>query len=144
MRLARFNVQSASGGDKRYYVGMPSPAAAAVPAATVFIYPTPLFDYSAALPALLMVLVPAVLMVSTIKYRSFKDLKFKGHQQITYLVWGILTLMMVAAWPQVMLFVIFAGYALMGPVERLFWLVAQAMGKKGPAKTDVPSLEPKP
>src|SRR5438128_3669802 len=33
MRLARFNIQSA-GGDKRYFVGMPSPAAAAVPAAT--------------------------------------------------------------------------------------------------------------
>src|SRR5712671_3316816 len=35
MRLARFNVISAKGGDKRYYVGLPSPAAAAVPAATV-------------------------------------------------------------------------------------------------------------
>src|SRR3954452_1930761 len=34
MRLARFNIQSALGGDKRYFVGMPSPAAAGVPAAT--------------------------------------------------------------------------------------------------------------
>src|ERR1700730_10667800 len=39
MRLARFNVQSAGGGDKRYFVGMPSPAAAAIPAATVYAYP---------------------------------------------------------------------------------------------------------
>src|SRR5689334_4533346 len=31
MRLARFNIQAAGGGDKRYFVGMPSPAAAAVP-----------------------------------------------------------------------------------------------------------------
>src|SRR4030081_1854103 len=45
MRLARFNIQSAMGGDKRYFVGMPSPAAAAVPAATVFAYPAGLFDY---------------------------------------------------------------------------------------------------
>src|SRR5438552_2055108 len=29
MRLARFNIQAAGGGDKRYFVGMPSPAAAA-------------------------------------------------------------------------------------------------------------------
>jgi hypothetical protein len=50
MRLARFNILSASGGDKRYYVGMPSPAAAAVPAATVFMYPYGLYDYRAALP----------------------------------------------------------------------------------------------
>ena len=31
MRLARFNIQSAAGGDKRYFVGMPSPAAAGDP-----------------------------------------------------------------------------------------------------------------
>src|SRR5437667_1123529 len=36
MRLARFNIQSAAGTDKRYFVGLPSPAAAAVPAATVY------------------------------------------------------------------------------------------------------------
>src|SRR5437763_10521858 len=39
MRLARFNIQSARpGGDKRYFVGLPSPAAAAIPAATVYAY----------------------------------------------------------------------------------------------------------
>ncbi len=74
MRLARFNIQSSSGGDKRYFVGMPSPAAAAIPAATVFAYPWGLPDYREALPALAMVLIPALLMVSTIKFRSFKTL----------------------------------------------------------------------
>ena len=86
MRLARFNVLSTKGGDKRYYVGMPSPAAAAVPAATVYIYPYGLYDYRAALPALLMVLLPAVLMVSTIKYRSFKDLDLKSRRSFRVLV----------------------------------------------------------
>jgi CDP-diacylglycerol--serine O-phosphatidyltransferase len=73
MRLARFNIQAA-GGDKRYFVGMPSPAAAAVPASTVYAYPFQLYDYREALPVLAMVLVPAVLMVSTIRFRSFKTL----------------------------------------------------------------------
>src|SRR5438876_2549268 len=73
MRLARFNIQSPSGGDKRYFVGMPSPAAAAVPAATVYAYPTGLYDYREALPALALVLVPALLMVLTIRFRSFKN-----------------------------------------------------------------------
>src|SRR2546430_5303674 len=60
MRLARFNIQSARpGGDKRYFVGLPSPAAAAIPAATVFAYPWGLYDYRAALPAIAMVIVPA-------------------------------------------------------------------------------------
>ena len=74
MRLARFNIQSSSGGDKRYFVGMPSPAAAAIPAATVFAYPDGLHDFREALPAMAMVLIPAMLMVSTIKFRSFKNL----------------------------------------------------------------------
>ena len=39
LRLARFNIQSVESTDKRYFVGMPSPAAAAIPASTVFFYP---------------------------------------------------------------------------------------------------------
>ena len=74
LRLARFNVQSAAGGDKRYFVGMPSPAAAGVPAATVYMFSGGLTDYRASLAALAMVLVPAVLMVTTIRFRSFKTL----------------------------------------------------------------------
>src|SRR4030081_1874930 len=86
MRLARFNVQSGAGGDKRYFVGMPSPAAAAIPAATVFAYPWGLYDYRAALPALAMVLVPAALMVSTIRFRSFKTLDSRARRPYTVLI----------------------------------------------------------
>lgn len=86
MRLARFNIQSAAGGDKRYFVGMPSPAAAAVPAATVYAYPWGLYDYRAALPALAMVLVPAVLMVSTIRFRSFKTFDLQMRRPYTVLL----------------------------------------------------------
>ncbi len=76
MRLARFNMQSATttaSGDKRYFVGMPSPAAAAVIASTVYLVSrTACRMREAALPALAMVLVPAFLMVSTIRFRSVK------------------------------------------------------------------------
>ena len=58
--------------DKRYFVGMPSPAAASVIASTVYLYPYGLQEREAALPALAMVLVPAFLMVSTIRFRSVK------------------------------------------------------------------------
>src|SRR5881397_2922227 len=86
MRLARFNIQGMAGTDKRYFVGMPSPAAAAVPAATVYAYPWGLFDYREALPALAMVLVPAILMVSTIRFRSFKTLDLRARQPYTVLI----------------------------------------------------------
>src|SRR6187455_1332179 len=64
VRLARFNIQAGS-HDKRYFVGMPSPAAAGIPAATVFAYPSGFQTSTEAVPVLAMVLVPALLMVST-------------------------------------------------------------------------------
>ena len=81
MRLARFNVQSTTttaSTDKRHFVGMPSPAAASVIASTVYLYPYGLQERQAAFPALAMVLVPAFLMVSTIRFRSVKAIDV-GH-----------------------------------------------------------------
>ena len=82
LRLARFNIQSSSSGDKRFFVGMPSPAAAGVPASTVFVYPYPWvqYDFREALPALAMVLIPAILMVSTIRFRSFKNIDMQARR----------------------------------------------------------------
>jgi CDP-diacylglycerol--serine O-phosphatidyltransferase len=92
---------------------------------------------------LIITLTLSFLMVSTIKYRSFKDMKFRGGQHITYLVWGILALMLIAAWPQVMLFVIFAGYALLGPAERLVGLLFKMTGKRPSPKAAQSVIESK-
>src|SRR6185295_7666417 len=110
MRLARFNVQSAAGGDKRYFVGMPSPAAASIPAATVYAYPWGLYDYRAALPALAMVVLPAVLMVSTIRFRSFKTLDSKTRRPYTVLIFVAAGIMLNATHPQAMLVVMAYSY----------------------------------
>lgn len=144
VRLARFN-STAALSDGKYFTGLAIPAAAGVVASIVVFdhYVVRMGTEVKPIVVLVVTLMLSFLMVSTIKYRSFKDLKFKGPQQITYLVWGILGLMMVAAWPQGMLFVVFAGYALLGPVEKIFWLLARAMGKKAPGKTELPSPEPK-
>jgi CDP-diacylglycerol--serine O-phosphatidyltransferase len=85
LRLARFNIQSAAGTDKRYFVGMPSPAAAAIPAATVYMFPQGLLDPSHALLALPMVILPALLMVSTIRFRSFKTIDLQVRRPYTVL-----------------------------------------------------------
>ena len=86
MRLARFNIQSGTGMDKRYFVGMPSPAAAGVLASTVYAYPWGLYDYRAALPALAVVLVPAILMVSTVRFRSFKTFDLQSRRPYTNVI----------------------------------------------------------
>jgi len=100
MRLARFNIQSAGGGDKRYFVGLPSPAAAAVPAATVYAYPFGLYDYREALPALAMVLVPAALMVSTIRFRSFKTIDLQARRSYTVVILIAAGIVLVATHPK--------------------------------------------
>jgi CDP-diacylglycerol---serine O-phosphatidyltransferase len=79
---------------------------------------------------LIMTLTLAFLMVSTVKYRSFKDLKFSDGHHFNYLVWAVLVLMLVIAWPQVMLFVVFAGYAVSGMIEKGVTLLAKAFGKR--------------
>jgi len=108
MRLARFNIQS--GGDKRYFVGMPSPAAAAVPASTVYLYPDGLYDYRAALPALAMVLVPAVLMVSTIRFRAFKTIDSQTRRPYTVLIFVAAAIMAFATHPRIALVALAYGY----------------------------------
>jgi CDP-diacylglycerol--serine O-phosphatidyltransferase len=109
MRLARFNIQS-GGGDKRYFVGMPSPTAAAIPASTVFAYPFGLYDYRAALPALLVVLVPAVLMVSTIRFRSFKTIDLQSRRSYTVLVVIAGAIVAIATHPKSVLLALAYGY----------------------------------
>lgn len=87
LRLARFNVQSGS-SDKRYFVGMPSPAAASIIASTVFAFPKGLGpnDLRWSLPALAMVIVPALLMVSTVRFRSFKKFDLQARRPYTVLL----------------------------------------------------------
>jgi len=109
MRLARFNIQS-GGGDKRYFVGLPSPAAAAIPASTVYAWPYGLYDYRAALPAIAMVIVPAALMVSTIRFRSFKTLESQTRRPYTVLIFVAAAIMAIATHPRSMLVVISYSY----------------------------------
>src|SRR5438105_4253603 len=116
MRLARFNIQSAGGGDKRYFAGMPSPAAAAVPAATVYAYPWGLYDYREALPALAMVLIPAALMVSTIRFRSFKTIDLQSRRSYTVVILIAAAIVLVATHPKGVLVILAYTYLASGPV----------------------------
>jgi CDP-diacylglycerol--serine O-phosphatidyltransferase len=120
LRLARFNAQGSS-GDNRFFIGLPVPAAAGVIAALV------IFDHHILrlgrevkpLLILIITLVLAFLMVSVIRYRSFKDFDFRKGRQFNYLVISVLLLMLVAAAPQLTLFVLFVAYAVSGPLEPL-------------------------
>ena len=109
VRLARFNIQTGS-HDKRYFVGMPSPAAAGVLAATVFAYPMGFQTYVEALPVLAMIIVPALLMVSTVRFRSFKNLDLEARRKYPVLLLVALGLALLAARPELVLVVLAYGY----------------------------------
>lgn len=102
IRLARFNIQSGTNTDKRYFVGMPSPAAAGVPAATIFAYPYGLQGW-AAFFAVPLIVVPAFLMVSTLRYRSFKTFDLGSRRSYRNLILIALVIAAITTHPQVTL-----------------------------------------
>ncbi len=102
VRLARFNIQ-APAQDKRYFAGMPSPAAAGVTAATVFAYPGGLHIFREALPALAMVIIPALLMVSTIRFRSFKTFDLQSRRSFQVIVAMAAGLALLVTYPELVL-----------------------------------------
>ncbi len=73
IRLARFNVTIDPTADKRFFNGLPSPGAAGVLIASVFAFPAPETD-GQRFVAVLVVAIPALLMISNIRYRSFRSL----------------------------------------------------------------------
>lgn len=109
MRLARFNIQSSS-YDKRYFAGLPSPAAASVTASTVFLYPWGIQDYRAAALALPMLLVPGFLMVSTIRFRSIKAIDVGRRRSRAMLFLGVVVLAAIATHPRIALVVLSYSY----------------------------------
>jgi CDP-diacylglycerol--serine O-phosphatidyltransferase len=118
MRLARFNIQPA-GGDKRFFVGLPIPAAAMVVGAIIFYHPHPIVEPGLAAAVLVLVLLLSGLMVSRLRYRSFKSLDAGGKRR-SFLIVGVLAVLVAAvvAEPQVALLSLSLLYMLSGLVPR--------------------------
>jgi len=123
LRLARFNVQY-DNAEKRHFVGLPVPAAAEVLAATVllhqYLWGQVLTERSVLV--LLLVFGLAGLMVSTIRYWSFKEIQLYRRQPFWVLLAIILLLMFFIAEPQIFLFTSFSIFALSGPARWVFVL----------------------
>ncbi len=130
MRLARFNIQSA-GADKRYFVGMPTPAAAGVLASTVFAYPGGLSESGPAMLALALVLVPAFLMVSTLRFRNILRNAFNVSRRRSYLTLILIAgvLAAIATQPQVALVLIAYTYLVSGPAGMVISRMRRRWGR---------------
>ncbi|SDT28000.1 CDP-diacylglycerol--serine O-phosphatidyltransferase [Pseudomonas oryzae] len=123
LRLARFNTQIGK-VDKRFFIGLASPAAAGVVAGTVWALKD--FGVDGVDMPVLMVLLFALLvaaagalMVSNIKYHSFKDLDLKGRVPFVAILVVVLVFAVIFSDPPRILLLIFLAYAASGPVQRL-------------------------
>lgn len=122
LRLARFNVQ-ANTVEKMWFQGLPIPVAASVAATMVIFY-----NYLDILPAgknytvVVTTILLSLLMVSTIPYRSFKQFHFKKRWSFFVLVVAVGIIFVIAAQPEVTLFMLSVGYVALGVVEEIVTL----------------------
>ncbi len=120
LRLARFNIQIGI-IESKVFNGLPIPGAASVIATGIMLYfylggQGKYHDFS----ILMTTVALALLMVSNIKYYSFKDLNFFSRKPFMSFVLIVIVLIIVAAEPQITLFTFSVGYSLSGP---FWWLI---------------------
>jgi CDP-diacylglycerol--serine O-phosphatidyltransferase len=124
LRLARFNVQAGS-VERRHFIGLPIPAAADVVASTVLMY----FYFGGQGAANKMLVMPllitglAALMVSEIRYFSFKEFQLHHRHPFPVLLGVLCIVMLTIAEPEMMLFVVSTTYALSGPLGAMLRFV---------------------
>lgn len=126
LRLARFNTQIGK-VDKKWFIGLASPAAAGVVAGCVWaVWALDEPGISGAdLPFIVIMLFALVvaaaglLMVSNVKYYSFKDLDLKGRVPFVAILVVVLVFAVVFSDPPRVLLLIFLAYAVSGPVQLL-------------------------
>lgn len=123
LRLARFNVQAAH--SKRYFSGLPIPAGAGFIAAMVWfgnellVTKTHGFDLAVAI----ITVIVALLMVSNIRYRSFKDIDMKGKVPFIVIPLVVLLFVLISLDPPKVLFFGYGIYLISGPIAIIWWSI---------------------
>jgi len=117
LRLARFNVQMAS-EESKAFIGMPIPAAATVVASFVLFYS----EVQGVLTGrnylvLLLPILLAALMVSTLRYHGIKEFDLKKRKPFWLLIAIVVTIILIFMYPEIVIFIFSVSYMLWGIVE---------------------------
>jgi len=118
LRLARFNV-NIDVVDKRFFQGLPSPAAAALVAGFVWLASdnkVPVSSYGIPWITGFLALYAGVTMVSNVPFYSFKDINLRKSVPFATMLFIVLGFVLVSSDPPIVLFLLFCGYALSGYV----------------------------
>ncbi len=116
LRLARFNSLSAYSSDKAYFLGLPCPSAAAMVASSVLVcHHFGLYGPVQNVFVLGMIYILSFLMVSTVRYFSFKEFPWFQRHPFSSMVGVILAIAIIAMEPKVTLFFMVSAYVTSGP-----------------------------
>ncbi|MGA1695673.1 MAG: CDP-diacylglycerol--serine O-phosphatidyltransferase [Arenicellales bacterium] len=124
LRLARFNTQASL--SKRYFQGLPCPAAAVLLAAGI--WTAHAYGLSGGVYQGLAVTVMVLLsfaMVSSVPYRSFKDFDLKHRVPFVFILGVVMVFVLISFDPPVVLMTAFLAFALSGPVN---WILLRRQG----------------
>ncbi len=136
LRLARFNVMSAS-GDTKYFKGLPIPAAATMIALTILLYLRLIeTGWVKDIVILIMIYFLAFLMVSNIRYVSFKEFDLARRKPFSLFIFIVLSMIVIVMEPVIVLFAFILGYTFLGPI-----MMVRAWKKKRALRKLEPHLE---
>jgi CDP-diacylglycerol--serine O-phosphatidyltransferase len=124
-RLARFNVQGMAPGGSKFFVGMPTPAAAGVLASIIHRYKYPLHDWHWAIVWLLLAIALGALMTSTIRFYSFKDLPWTRKQPSLGIILVLIVFGVAWIYSEYFLMIFACSYAAIGTALHLVRFVRQ-------------------
>jgi CDP-diacylglycerol--serine O-phosphatidyltransferase len=113
-RLARFNIQGMAPGGSRFFAGMPTPAAAGMIAAVVHAFSNPVQDGRVSVIWLAVIVVLGLLMSSSIRHYSFKDIQWTRRQPSLAIVLLVLLIGAVVLFSQITLMLIASIYTIHG------------------------------
>ena len=119
-RLARFNIDTVKpAGDRRFFVGMPIPAAAGVVAAIIHFQKQPLASWEVGAGWLALIGILAFLMVSRIRFYSFKSLGLRKRRSYLSIIVIGLIVVGIFLYSEPVLLVIAFTYATSGLILRI-------------------------
>ncbi len=130
LRLARFNVMSAA-GDTKYFKGLPIPAAATMISLTILLYLRLIeTGWIKDIVILIMIYTLAFLMVSNIRYISFKEFNLARRKPFSLFIFIVLSMIVVIMEPVIVLFGFILSYIFSGPVNMVrIWHKKRVMRK---------------
>lgn len=129
MRLARFNIQSIKPQassyppSKKYFVGMPIPAGAGMIAAVIHFVPDPISDWTVGALWNILVGLLAFLMISTIRYPSFKHIDLRNRRSYINVYLLAMLVALIYLYSQVVLLLLATAYAGSGLIVKMYHLL---------------------